>query len=277
VDGNRRKSAYCCKLQPGFDISGDERQHSVNNYHIPSLNKNVSASIARKKDELHCVSCDTPHSFSGPEPVVVILNDQNFSPMLPSSKKQCCVVLRLQDCLLSELPGVLKEFFASRTRYLPEGSLLVFGSLSHLVSRGPENYAEEAVKMGKVFTNMLHVSCSVTHNIFLPLGGGGVTLPRIIRDMFDVDSWLRAGTVSSSFSLPKTRATVWKTLCEENCDSAKRLHLERTLYLPESLQESKKIRTISAEIPNLPENFKPISPEGEAKIIHCLMHEIADI
>jgi hypothetical protein len=275
VDGNRRKSAQCCRLQPGFDIAGDDRQHSVTNFHIPSLKKNVSASVTRDKDDLHCVSCNSSHSFSGTEPVVVILTDQNFSPSLPAQNTQCCVILRLEDCLLSELPGVLKEFFGSRTRYLPEGSLLVFGSLSHLVARGPENYAEEAVKMAKVFTNMLHVSCSVTHNIFLPLGG--VASPGIIRDMYDVDSWLRAGTVSSSLSLPKTRAAVWQTLCEENGDSVTRSHAERTLYLPESLRESKKIRTVAAEIPNLPEQFKPISPEGEAKIIHCLMHEIADI
>jgi hypothetical protein len=52
---------------------------------------------------------------------------------------------------LSEQPGILKEFFGARAGYLPEGSILFFGSLSHLALRGLENYSEEAVKMLKVF------------------------------------------------------------------------------------------------------------------------------
>jgi hypothetical protein len=39
VDGNRRKSAKCLRLPPGFNLKNDDRQHSVNNYHIPALKK----------------------------------------------------------------------------------------------------------------------------------------------------------------------------------------------------------------------------------------------
>jgi hypothetical protein len=272
VEGNRRKCATCVKIQPGFEINGDDRQHLVNNYHISALRKNVSASVARKEDELWCVSCNESHSFNNNDPVVVILTDQNFSPMVPATDKKCCVVLRLEDCLLSELPGVLKEFFGNRTRYLPEGSLLIFGSLSHLVSRGPENYAEEA----KVFSNMLDRSCSITHTVFLPLGG--VESPGIIRDMYDVDCCLKSGSISSSFSLPATRNAVWRVFCEENGEDQNLIeHCERTLFMPESLKESKKIRTVAGNISQLPKKLKPVSAEGELKIIHTLMHEIADI
>jgi hypothetical protein len=276
VEGNRRKSATCVKIQPGFELKGDDRQHRVYNYHIPALCKNVSASVARKEDELWCVSCNESHSFNNNDPVVVILTDQNFSPMVPATDKKCCVVLRLEDSLLSELPGVLKEFFGNRTRYLPEGSLLIFGSLSHLVSRGPENYAEEAVKMAKVFSNMLDRSCSITHTVFLPLGG--VESPGIIRDMYDVDCWLKSGSISSSFSLPATRNAVWQIFCDENKGDQNLIeYCERTLFLPESLRESKKIRTVAGNTGNLPKKLKPISAEGEITIIHTLMHEIADI
>jgi hypothetical protein len=240
VEGNRRKAAVCCKLQPGFDVPEDDRQYQVNNFHIPALKKNVSASVCRRDEELYCVSCENAHSFSGTDPIVVILTDQNFTPMLPSGKKRCCVVLRLEDCYLSELPGVLKEFFGNRTRYLPEGSLLMYGSLSHLIARGPENYAEEAVKMGKVFSNMLHRSCSITHTVFLPLGGVGS--PGIIRDMYDIDCWLKSGSVTSSFSLPATRSAVWEVFREENniVEQPDIHHADRTLYMPESLTKAKR-------------------------------------
>jgi hypothetical protein len=130
--------------------------------------------------------------------------------------------------------------------------------------------------MGKVFSNMLHRSCSITHSIFLPLGGVGS--PGIIRDMYDIDCWLKSGSVSSSFSLPATRSAVWEVFRDENIivDQPEINHVDRTLYMPESSTESKKIRTISAGIA-LPNKIKPISPEGEKKIIHVLLHEIADI
>jgi hypothetical protein len=39
VEGNRRKSATCGKPLTGFDLPKDERQYSVNNFHVPSLTK----------------------------------------------------------------------------------------------------------------------------------------------------------------------------------------------------------------------------------------------
>jgi hypothetical protein len=86
------------------------------------------------------------HDFSGTEPFVLIISDQNFPPALPSDEKKC-VIIRLEDCYLNELLGLLKEFFGNRSGYLPEGSLLLFVSLSHLASRGLESYAEEVVKI----------------------------------------------------------------------------------------------------------------------------------
>jgi hypothetical protein len=57
VDGNRRKMARCIRPLPGFDLPGDDRQFNVNNFHIPSLKRNVSASIRRGDEGLFCVTC----------------------------------------------------------------------------------------------------------------------------------------------------------------------------------------------------------------------------
>jgi hypothetical protein len=86
----------------------------------------------------------------------VIISDQHFPPALPAAEKRFCVVLRLEDCMLNKQPGILKEFFSNRQGYLPQGSLLLFGSLSHLAARGLESYAEETVKTFKAFANMLN-------------------------------------------------------------------------------------------------------------------------
>jgi hypothetical protein len=123
-------------------------------------------------------------------------------------KANCFVVIRLEDCLLSELPGVRKEFFGNRTGYLPEGSVLYFGSLSHLSLRGLETYTEEVVKMFKVFTNMLTGGCSVAHTVHFPLGG--IRSEGLVRDMYNLDAWLRSGIVGSILSLPLTREKFWQ-------------------------------------------------------------------
>jgi hypothetical protein len=241
VEGNRRKQATSIRPGPGFDIAEDDRQFGVSNFHIPLLKKNVSSSLKRTEGELYCVTCEHQHDFSGQEPFCVILTDQNFPPSLPSSEKCCVVVIRLEDCLLNELPGVLKEFFGNRSGYLLERSLLMFGSMSHLLIRGLESYAEEVVKIFKVFSNMLARGCSLSHSVFVPVGG--VEGEGIMRDIYDLDCWLRNGAVSSCLSLPNTRANFWKVVRDENGSLSS--ISERVLFLPELYSNSRKIRTIS--------------------------------
>jgi hypothetical protein len=56
------------------------------------------------------------------------------------------------------------------------------------VATGIENYTEECVKIKKVLSNMLSL-CTVTHVVFVPLGG--VDGPGLFRDFYDLDVWLR--------------------------------------------------------------------------------------
>jgi hypothetical protein len=133
------------------------------------------------------VSCTANHLYDGASPVCLILSDQNFPPALPAIEGQCCVIIRAEDCLLSELPGMLKEYFGGLPGCLPEGSMVMFGSLSHLAKRGLKNYAEECVKIKKVIMNMLPGSCTVIHMVFVPLGG--IEGEATIRDLYNLDSW----------------------------------------------------------------------------------------
>jgi hypothetical protein len=273
ITGDRRGSAVVNhnKLTPGFELKDDERPHTVKNFHIPAMKRNVSTNIIRDGNEIRCVTCKNTHVFTGSEPVCVILTDQNFPPALPTDKMElCCIVIRLEDCFLSELPGLLKEFFGNRTGYLPEGSLLLFGSQSHLGKRGLENYAEECVKLQKVFTNMLPRTCSITHLLVVPLGG--IESAGLIRDLYDLDCWLRVNTGTNVPSLPAARTKLWEILNSSNTGTG--THSDRTLFLPESLTSSNKIRTISGRPPVVPEKIEPISEKDEVSIVETLCREI---
>jgi hypothetical protein len=222
------------------------------------------------------MTCSEEHCFNSDDPICVFITDQAFPPSLPSDEGRCCVVLRLEDCLLSEQPGILKEFFGARAGYLPEGSELFFGLLSHLALRGLENYAEETVKMLKVFSNMLKSGCSVAHVVLVPLGS--VPSAGLVRDLYDLDSWLRSGVVSNLMSLPASREALWRMLEHANkiMLSVQAANAERVMYMLENIKTSSKIHMISGEIENLPASISPMTEKDKQHVMEQTMREIAD-
>jgi hypothetical protein len=74
--------------------------------------------------------------------------------------------------MLHELPGLLREFFPTASNgkvSLPEGSLVIYGALSHLAAHGVENYAEEVVRTRRVLTGMLGSGINLAHSILFRL------------------------------------------------------------------------------------------------------------
>jgi hypothetical protein len=263
VDGTSRRMGTPRGLPPGFELAEDDRHLKVKNFHIPAFKRNVSSSVDNSGGQLMCVSCTANHLYDGTSPVCLILSDQNFPPALPAIEGQCCVIIRAEDCLLSELPGMLKEYFGGLPGCLPEGSMVMFGSLSHLAKRGLENYAEECVKIKKVIMNMLPGSCTVIHMVFVPLGGleGEAT----IRDLYDLDSWLR-GAGHSGENLRLSRAEFW-TLCIDESVPVSNCNGTRVLYMPESISSSTKTRTVAgAPHVKLPVSIAAFNHENEKKL-----------
>ncbi len=78
----------------GFEVEGDTRQYSVQNYHITVTKRNVSATISRppigKDDPMGCLSCPAPHSLAESLrdglPIAIFLTDQTFPPVLPPDR-----------------------------------------------------------------------------------------------------------------------------------------------------------------------------------------------
>jgi hypothetical protein len=195
--------------------------------------------------------------------------------MLPTTGKMCCAIIRLEDGFLNKMLGLLKEYFGNRSGYLPEGSMLMFGSISHLANRGLESYAEEAVKTHKVFSSLLPRMCSITHLVFAPLGG--MNSEGLIRDLYDLDCWLRSARNTNAASLPEARAMLWRTLCSENAENLSASGSDRTVFMPESLLNSAKTKVYSAApAGGLPERIKPLSGSGERVLIYMLLKELIE-
>jgi hypothetical protein len=265
----------------GFDIPDDDRQFQVMNYHIPALKKNISISAKKLTDEstqLVCVSCKEKHFFTGQEPVLVILSDQHFPPALPSTGHQCAIVIRCEDALLHELPGLLKEFFVSQDGKvrLPEGSAILFGALSHLAARGLDNYADEVVKTYKTIGALVHGQITTAHNIMVPLGG--VCSDGLIRMMIDLDCWLQGSDTNTPYALSRTRELLWQTLLDSVPRDCFGSTGEKIYFIPESPISNRKIRFVAQALTGgLPRSIGALSEDAELKIMCALMDEINDV
>jgi hypothetical protein len=139
--------------------------------------------------------------------------------------------------------------------------------------RGLETYAEEVVKSFKVFTNMLPGGCTVVHTVHIPLGG--IVGEALMRDTYDLDSWLRSGVAGLMLSLPKSREQFWKIVRKDCVNFLEHPMCERVFFLPESIQNSHKVRTVSGSTDSvLPERIEPFSETSEKELVTVLMNEI---
>ncbi len=124
-----------------FFMAGDNRSLYANMEE--STNDLLVSSTSFNRFNWECTSCETRHDllplrherydWEGGRKLFII-TDQNMPPMLPSKKGMCPVVLRIDGSHLRELGT---NFLTILGRYaVPEGSVIMIGSLSHLMEEG---------------------------------------------------------------------------------------------------------------------------------------------
>ncbi len=95
----------------GFLIDGDGRGFAVSNFHRTDVRRNISISATA---DFTCLSCGRAHSYkdsvSAGKPLVAVLSDQSFPPMLPSGRGDCVLVIRVEDGLLSEIENTFFDY-----------------------------------------------------------------------------------------------------------------------------------------------------------------------
>jgi hypothetical protein len=95
VGGARRRP------DSGFNIQHDHRQHSAKNFHRVDVGRNISTSLSV---DLGCLACAVPHSIregmGAGRAQVVVISDQSFPPVLPTTDGKCVIVVRVEDATL---------------------------------------------------------------------------------------------------------------------------------------------------------------------------------
>jgi hypothetical protein len=98
---------------------------------------------------LTCLTCKTEHPVleskgGNNTPVTLVLSDQSFPPAVEVGEGGNCLrILRIEDGLLGELVGLALEMFP---RGLPENSIVLYGSGSHLLRVGSSGYSRAWVE-----------------------------------------------------------------------------------------------------------------------------------
>jgi hypothetical protein len=107
-----------------------------------TVNQNISSTF--DPANLRCVVCPTAHYIlakgTDESPPTLIFADQNFVSTLAGGKS-CLAILRLEDASLPELAELAHEVLDKHKP--PAGTLLLFGSASHLLNVGKTIYTQE--------------------------------------------------------------------------------------------------------------------------------------
>ncbi len=117
-----------------------------------TVNESISSSFDPSK--LVCVSCDSEHTVIGNKPSVFLFSDQNFVSSVISQTKECVNVVRIENATLFELFDTAKGILGNVT--LPEGSVFMFGSVSHLSRMGTSLYAKEWTDIAALTVEIWH-------------------------------------------------------------------------------------------------------------------------
>jgi hypothetical protein len=105
--------------------------------------KEESITVSFDPSTLLCICCKTEHLLFRPNTSAIIcFSDQNFVPTLPADNNNCISVVRVENASLKDLVDMSFEIF----EYLPEKTIVCYGSASHLYRVGASLYAQEWVE-----------------------------------------------------------------------------------------------------------------------------------
>ena len=218
-------------------VMADGRHLNTQNFH--SLKDKLNVSISFEPRRMVCVTCTDKHTILGAslQPVCVVLSDHNFSLYVTASRSESCMlVISAEDGLLADLENIFRDVFQNYTKplgSLPQGSVVLLGSTSHLSLLGLSAYTEDCVRCSG---NLINLSGpAVTVCLLVQVQLSGVSSTKSIRDMANLDSWILSAKLPRNIVLSESRDKLWVTICSSASTFLGQSPPSSVLYLPISL------------------------------------------
>jgi hypothetical protein len=142
---------------------------------------------------------------------LVILTDQNFGAILPMEGKKCPIVVRVEGGWLHEIGDAFLELMDEHT--LPEGSVILLGSLSNLMKQGSAGHAKALCREVRRFSGLFQGSATVIPFSPPPIFGTNDT--SLVMAISDVTNWLDSVQTGNfmdynSVLRAQIRASIWE-------------------------------------------------------------------
>ena len=195
--------------------------------------------------------------------------------------ESCIAVLRVEDGKLSDLETLFRDVFRSHVGpvgRLPQGSIVMVGSVTHLSLSGVSCYTEELVRTIRSVSVIAGSGTTVIPAI--PILMGGVTCPMLVHQLMTLDSWILSSQLPPNLSLPSTRNMVWVKIKADNKEvsCADTSVVEQSMDLPLSIRHPRKARTvIPAPVEPLPASIAPVSIATEREITASLVSKLNNL
>jgi hypothetical protein len=136
-----------------------------------------------------------------------------------------------EDGLLSETENAFGDIFAefvSPNGYLPTGSVVLVGSVTHLGARGVDRFGWGLGRL--LVLDGCQGGPGVEVVPLVPDPIGGVKAGGLIRDLFDLDSWLQCSATWPGAQLSGARRAFWEVVMS-TVGVPFVAHLERVLFI----------------------------------------------
>ena len=260
-------------------VEEDSRHLAVQHYHSLKDKLNIASSFDPKS--MHCVTCTESHVLltDTQHPVCLVLSDQNFCPFVPAKRgEKCPLVVRAEDGMLGDLEGIFKDVFRDYCKpkgCLPQGSVILVGSLSHLSLLGITSYVEDLVRVTNSLISLTGPGVSVCPLVTVPLSG--ISDSTTIAQLANFDSWVISNKMAPSISLPVSRDRLWEVLCKSASTFVKQGPRGESLYLPMSLTNARKRRFTAGALEGpFPVTIDPLDAAAELEVVCALTKELND-
>ena len=201
---------------------------------------------------------------------VLILCDQSFPPLLPSSTdKKCLRIIRLEFGSIMDLVGILLDLL--RGRSLTNGSIIMMFSASHLANVGLAGYIEDLVSARR------KLAAALGRGIYFaaapPMLLGGTRNTDLISNISALTAWVNlAAEEDSRFSA--TSDIALQIMLENGSNGGQRYSCTR-VRLPASLDnlDKKTVWAVGGD-GSIPNEMGATSMEQEGRIINSLIGEL---
>jgi hypothetical protein len=261
------------RVECGFDVAGDKRIKQAIMRHRLDANMNMTASFNPANMICHGCKERSPHSViggDGQEPVVIVATDQNFPPVLFSENAGACIaILRVEFGTIKEIGFAIGDMLSGIR--LPEGSVILVGSVSDLDKQGVTGYVEELYRTIRIVKEKQGGNVQVS--ALPPLLMAGINSFRLLRNILEVEFWLERFEGGDAKLLMKTRELVINKIGKHGIGT-RRSPEEHIYTLPKGVGVWDKIRLRSVGWVNMPERMGPITEEDETEILTMLVQEL---